>query len=269
MRTFIAFLLNSLFFAVIVLVAVSISTIALAKKVNEYRAQARHGIKGTVVKDEIPVLSFTNGVVKKLYIKPGDEVKKGDLLVQIENPLLKSKVDTLAQFKDNVSAQTEAKVATEELKRLSLTSPVDGIISEVFTTEGSPVESFSKVLTILASNNAKLLSELTLSEYQTVEHLPSVTAYSPRLNQSFTVKLDSLKPNEKTSINPETGVKEKNIGLYFTFASNSVAQSLLNNEDLDLLLEKQDATYKPIDYFVDFWNSILKNDLYVKEYPKK
>src|SRR5579859_723995 len=120
MKFFFIFILNTIFLLFIVCIAIVIATLALTKKVNEYKQQNNNGITATVVKQEVPVLSFSKGIVKKIYVKVGQQVKKDDLLVEVDNPVLQGEVNVLKTFADNVSAQTQAKVAQEELNNLNI-----------------------------------------------------------------------------------------------------------------------------------------------------
>lgn len=264
MKTFLTTVLNILFFTAIIFLAIVVATIALTKKINEYQTQYNQGITATVMKQTIPISSFSSGIVKKIHIKIGQKVKKNDLLIEINNPVLQGKVDALASYPDNVSAQTEAKVAKEQLNNLNIYAPADGVINDVTAIAGSPIQELSPALTIYADDGVRLLSYLTVNQYQTVQQFHQVQAYSQRLNQNFTIIPDVLKPDEKipdTKDLQNTTSNTKKIGLYFTFKNKADNSSLLNNEDLDLKLTSQDEKInKPIDLFVSFWNSLLLNN---------
>ncbi len=254
MKKIIVALLNTVFFTLVVLLAFSVATIALTRKVNRYRSQFQQGLKVTVIKNEVPILAYTRGVVKKIPAKVGMEVKKNSVLAQLDNPALRSKIDVLGVYEDNVSAQTEAKVAEEELKNLVVKAPVSGVIAEVHVAEGSPVETFSEFMSMYSHDDTRLLALLSVQQYQMIKRLPEVRAYSPRLNQNFILKPSILSPTEK-----ESGeFREKKIGLYFKLANEQDASSLLHNEDLDVFLESSgNKIMKPVDYFIDFWNGLL------------
>lgn len=254
-RKLTVYLLNFLFFGFVSLLAVGITTYALAKKANDYREQTNKEASGTVIKEIIPALTFTKGIVKNVNVKVGQSVKKGQLLLEVDNPVLREKVDTLQKFKNNSSAQTEARVAEAELEGLNVVSSVDGVIGEINVNTGSPVDDFTKVITIYSNDNVRLLSHLSFKQFQLVQKLHEVRAYSPRLNQSFVVLPELLNPNETT--NQET--KEKKIGLYFKFKDPLDAASLLSNEDLNLELKNKASISRPIDIFVNFWKGFLSN----------
>ena len=254
MKHFWSIVLNILFFTIVTVLAVSVATIALTKKVNEYRAENTSDITGAVEKQIIPILAFSEGIVISIEVKTGDKVKKNQVLVKIDNPMLKSKVKSLKEFKDNVSAQTEAKVAEEELKNLTIVSPVNGVVGEITISKGGPVDDLSNVMEIYSSENVRLLANLTVEEYQHVQKLQKIRAYSSRLNQSFPIKAEKLKPEAEADKDVDT----KKLGLYFTFTDKNDAASLIHNEDLELKFTTvEDQVQKPIDFFVNFWNGLL------------
>lgn len=246
-------ILNTVFFSAIVVITLVITTISLTKKINDSRKNLETGIQGVVTKKEIPILSMSKGVVTKSYFKAGQEVKKNDLLVEIDNPLLRGKIEALKQYPDNISAQTEAKVAQEELKGMKIYSPVNGVVTDINIAEGSPVDTLIKVMTIYSNDNIRLLADLSDEQYQTLQQMGEISAYSQRLNQNFTIKPDLLRPDKKLS-----QYNEKKLGLYFTFADSQEAKSLLENEDLLIGIKKdQENSIKPFEIFVNFWNKII------------
>lgn len=255
MKKHINIIINLTFFTAVVLVACIIATLGLAKKINQNHLQYNQGLTGTVIKQSIPILALSRGIIKKIYVRPGEEVKKNELLVELDNPLLAGKIEALQTYQDNVSAQTEAKVAEEEMKGWKIYSPVNGVVTDLFITEGSPVEDLAKVLNIYSNENILLLANLDNDQYAAVQQLHETSAYSKRLNQNFTIQPDILQPDEKVD-----NLNEKKIGLYFTFKDKSEAQSLLNNEDLDLNIgQSTNNILKPTDYIVNFWNQIFKS----------
>ena len=256
MRRFVSFLFNFMIFATIIVVALAVATVGLTRKVNKYREEYRRGVMATVFKEIIPILSFTRGTVKTINIHVGQEVKKGDVLVEIDNPALRGKIAALQQYGENVSAQTEAQVAQVEIRYFIISAPADGIIGEVQVTEGSPVEDFTQLAVLYANENTKFLSELTVDQYAVVSRSPTLLAYSKRLNQHIRLKPDILKPDQK---DPERQGAEKKIGLYFTLLDSSGSAQLVHNEDVELLLSPtNEGGKRPIDYFVDFWNGMLE-----------
>lgn len=252
MKKIFIFFINLFYFVTVIALSLSISTIALTKKVNESKAFSNN-LKGSVVKQKVVVLTLTSGIIDKIHVKNGQAIKKGDLLVKMSNPILENNYKVYQQRLNNESAQTEASIAKVNLENLTIKSPVDGVVGDLYTSEGSSVSEFSKVLLIYSSSEIRLLTELTATQYQKIQKLTQINAYSARLNQDYVIIPGLLKADEKTP----TTIAEKKIGLYFTFKNNDQAAALLNNEDLQIDLENADQTSKPIDLFTDFWNGLL------------
>lgn len=255
MKRVLGVLLNLSFFVTIIVIVLVISTIALTNKINDYNNRYKNGLTGSVVKHEIPVMSLARGVVEKIEVKTGNEVKKGDLLFTLTNPSLVSEIEALKKFPSNISAQTQVKLYEQKLKELKVFAQTDGVIGKINITNLSVVDEFLKLATIYSNSDIKLLSELTVDQYQAVRHTPKIFAYSARLNQSFEIEPDILNPDVTTPIKFE----EKKIGLYFKFKNEKNAVSLLNNEDLIVQLENanQMKTNKPVDFIAAFWNKLL------------
>lgn len=246
--------INVLFITTVVVVAVIISTVALTKKIEKDREQYSNDLKGTIIKQEVPILASSRGVVKKIHVRVGQEVKKNDLLVEMENPVLAGKIKALEEYKDNLSAQTEARVAQEEMKGLKLYAPTNGVVTELTVAEGSPVDALGKIITMYSNDNILVLADLNDDQYSIIQQSGETNAYSKRLNQNFTIQPDILQPDQKLD-----KYNEKKIGLYFRFKDKQESQSLLHNEDVELNINGPSTeVQKPIDYIVNFWKSFTK-----------
>jgi len=239
--------------------SLSVTTIAMTIKYNQFTRQYLNGITATVIKDAIPLTSFTEGVVKKVSVSVGDEVKKEQTLVEIDNPAIRGKITTLLSFKDNVSALTEAQLAKQSLRYFTITPPIDGVIGDIHVTEGMPVADSAIIVTVYASSNIRLLSALTLDQYFLAQRMNQITAYSPRLDQNFLVRPRTFNPSQSSfpkNENQSTG-EGKKIGLYLTFINPKDGTELLNNEDLVLRLRPLDKVDRPIAKIAHFWNVLL------------
>lgn len=243
--------INVLFILTVVIVAVIISTMALSKKIERDREQYSNNLKGTIIKQEVPILASSRGIVKKIHVRVGQEVKKNDLLVELDNPVLAGKIKALEQYPDNLSAKTEARVAQEEMKGLRLYAPANGVVTELVVAEGSPVDALGEIMTMYSNEDILVLADLSEDQYSIIQQLGETNAYSTRLNQNFTIQPDILQPEQKLD-----KYNEKKIGLYFKFKDKEEAQSLLHNEDVELNINGPSSeVIKPIDYIVGFWRS--------------
>lgn len=253
MKKYVRVLINICFFGSIVCISLIIATLSLTKKINNDAIQYDKGITASVVKQQVPILSFSTGIVKKMHVRIGQKVKKNDLLLELENPLLEGKIQALQSHKDNLSAQTEADVAKEEMKTFEIYSPINGVVTDMYVSVGAPVQSLTKLLNLYSDDNIELLANLSDSEYQAIQQLPEIKAYSKRLNQEFIIQPDILQPNETVN-----QLDKKQIGLFFSFKDKEGAQSLLENEDVSLQLQQTNTHIeKPIDYIVNFWNRVF------------
>lgn len=255
MRKLFTFFINTLYFTIVIALAFSISTIALTRKVNQEKIYINN-LRGSVVKEKVLILTLTRGIVDNIHVKNGQRIKKGDTLIKMSNPILENNYQILQKQADNQSAQTEASIAKINIDNLTIKSPVDGVVGELYTSEGSSVNEFTKVLLIYSASDIRLQADLTAAQYQKIQKFAEVNAYNTRLNQNFTIIPDLLKADEKT---PQ-GIAEKKIGLYFVFKNSTQAASLLNNEDLHIVLEENTITNSPLSIFTDFWNGLLVKD---------
>lgn len=250
-------IINIFLLGVIVGICLIATTITLTQRIDDYRNQYKHGISVTVVKQEIPVVSLVSGTVNELQVQLGQGVKKGDVVATISNPLLTSQIYAFQSVKDNVSAQTEARIERAKVPFQTIKSPVDGSLGEILVKKGAAVNELTDVATIYANDNTRLLSYLSTNNYLLVKKQSIVKAYNPRLNLDILLRPDTLQPKEVAV--GQFG--EKKFGLYFTLVNPSDAISLLQNEDMVLQIDTpQDKVVKPIDFIVNFWNSILHLD---------
>lgn len=195
---------NLFFGLLIVLITLIVTTISMTKKINDFTAQNQNNIIVTVQENNVPVLSFTRGIVKAIDVKEGEEVKKGYLIAEISNPLLEKQARLLLSVPNNVSAQTQGQLANVELQYEKIYSPVDGRIGQVLTTIDSPVDEYSKLMDIYESTDTKLLAYLTVDQYQAVIKMSKIPAFSQLLNQDFYISPSMLKPNQEIPQNTAT-----------------------------------------------------------------
>lgn len=257
MRTFFNSVINLCLLGVITAICLIATTITLTQRIDDYRNQYKQGISVTVVKQEIPIVSLVSGTVNDIRVQLGQSIKNGEVVATISNPLLNSQISAYQSVKNNISAQTEAKIAKAEVPFETIKSPVDGSVGEILVKKGAGINEFTDVATIYANDNIRLLSYLSTNNYLLVKKESIVKAYNPRLNLDVLLRPDTLQPKEVAV--GQFG--EKKFGLYFTLVNPSDAVSLLQNEDMVLQIDTpQDKVVKPLDFIVNFWNSILHLD---------
>lgn len=249
--------LNGLFLTCSFAAAAIIATIAITIKVNEARSNLEIVIPVTVEKNEISVLSLQSGVVQNVTVSVGQSVEEGDILVEADNPQLRARIETLEQFTNNLSAQTEARVGIIQLENLTSTAPKNGTINNVFVNAGHPIEEGTALVTMLTHDNSRLLAEFTTEEYLLAKKAGTVRAYHSRLYQFFEIRPTEVRP-DVSDAQPGSDSDEKKIGLYYEFVNPEDASAMIHNEDLEITLYDTDTiTYKPIKYIVNFWDKVL------------
>lgn len=253
-----SFVVNSLFIIVIIIIVVAITSISYTQKIDQYLQQYQKGINAVVIKNKVPILALSKGIVSKVYVSEGDRVRAGQLLLEITNPLLQQQVQTLSKYKNNTSAQTQASLAKAELQYNKVYAPSDGVVSDINVTTNTPVDEYSNLMTIYQDTNTKLLTYLSVNQYITAQKMNKIDVFDPRLNQDFYFTIAGLKTDQE-SPNQQNQPTNK-IALYLKPSNPKDALSLLNGETMQIEFNSTPNTVsKPVDYLVNFWNGLLKN----------
>lgn len=143
-------------------------------------------VTGSVLANEaIQLRSEMSGMVSKIYFKEGDKVKKGELLVRINDEELRAQLDrlkyTLQLYQESENRQkqllereaisqeeyditlTESKTAAADIRLLEaqiakahIRAPFDGIIGLRYISEGSYVTPTTDIASLLNIDYAKL-----------------------------------------------------------------------------------------------------------------
>lgn len=159
---------------------------------------------------EVKLITEEEGRIAELPFHEGDRVKKGELLVQIDDTQLRAELQKAAATRrqaeldvkrltrlqhSKVVAEDElarartaldVALAEEDLLRIRLgntriTAPFDGVISQRLAEPGDAVAKFTHLLTLTATDT--LLAELAVSEL----HLTGLSVGDP-----VTIKIDAL-----------------------------------------------------------------------------
>ncbi len=149
-------------------------------------------LTGTLrAKSRVRIFNQEEGAILAIAIHEGDVVKKGDVLIEMDDKLLRAQYDKARanrrQASDDLERQTKLRkrklVSEEELNRAKTTfdvadaeekllstrlgytriqAPSDGIISERLIEPGDVVPKYSHLLTLI--DNSALLTEVSVSE---------------------------------------------------------------------------------------------------------
>lgn len=176
-------------------------------------------IQGKVTtENNIVVSSETAGLIKDIKVKRGDKVKKGQVLAELDNVLIKKSMEELKSglelattvyekqeklWKDNVGTEIqylqaknskenlELKMAQlqEQLKKTFIKAPIDGVVDDVFKKEGELQSPGMPAFRVLQSSDFKILGELAESYISKINVGDEVEVYYPDLKISTKEKI--------------------------------------------------------------------------------
>jgi hypothetical protein len=250
---FISLLMNAAYFLAVFAIAFAISTLALARRLNSYQAN-NTPFALTVKKEEVTISNTISGQVKKIYVQPGQHVKKSDLLIQLTDQATQAKIDALEKISaTNLSARTEAEVLKTLVPQYEVRAPRDGIIYKVQAVEDMYLQSNSDVLTMFSDDNVKLIGEVSPEQYLDLLKQKKLDVFSSRREQVFGVKLEAV-----SKVNPATQYQASTYELYFQFVDPEDAASFIQGESVDVVAKtRDDADFKPGNLIMKFWNSLI------------
>jgi len=130
-------------------------------------------ISGQVVSDEeYKVKSLVSGVVKRVLVERGDRVKRGEILVELDDDdYLLNRIKALQNYENaRISGskllleqrKLELKIAEKNLERAKIRSPIDGVVVSVDVKEGDILNVGKVVATVI--NDRKLHIEGAIDE---------------------------------------------------------------------------------------------------------
>lgn len=161
----------------------------------------------------------TTGTVKETYIRNGDFINVGDLIMLIENDDLS---ENLKEAKTSLSdAYTELNDIKDEYSFYTITAPIDGVVTSVNVSEGDYVRSESTLAKLV--NNYEIEFEIDVDELDILDL---------EVGQEAKVTIDAI---EETSSTPLIG-RVSEIALEGTTMSSvtsyPVTISLTGNDDI-------------------------------------
>lgn len=245
MKKLFVLFLNLLFFTAVTGIAVVIAMYAYTNKISKTDNES---IQGTVRKKNLIVFAGTKGIIRKIDVRTGQEIAKGDLLAELSP--LEDKAATLSARKENTTKQ-----AGKKNDNTFIRSPVNGVVSNIILNENMPVDEDTRLLSLYSNEDIQFSVDLTLDQYQKLTQSAETSAYSNRLNENYLIKFDTLNPEEH--LDTSLTKPEKKIGILFSFVKDQDAKQLLNNEDLDLKINRKQPYGKVTGFIMDFWDSLI------------
>ncbi|MDI3517323.1 MAG: hypothetical protein PWP37_1172 [Thermotogota bacterium] len=168
-------------------------------------------ISGEVVADEsYEVKSLVSGIVKKVYVDEGQEVKKGDLLLELEDEdyqlsYLKALQNyELAKVEGSdlliQQREIELRIAQRDLERTKIYSPIDGVVVSINVAEGEPIGSGKIVAQVVNVNSVHVEGAVDEVDYGSLEiGQRAVVTFENLQNMRVMGTLSYLSPVGQTS----------------------------------------------------------------------
>lgn len=219
--------INFIYLVVIFLVALSISLIALARKINVFENEDK-GLIFKVERETISLTSATEGEIAEVFVKEGQMVKKGDLLMKMIDETNAAKIASLESVADeNISAKTEAMVLRAKSAQYEVRAYDDGVIYKIHSVAGSYVPVNTLLLTLFSNKNIRLITNVSPDTYKQLQKQSKLNVYSDRHEQVFTINFQGL-----SRIIPAADEKNVQYELYYTFDNIDDAMSFIQGENL-------------------------------------
>lgn len=246
-------IVNTIYFVIIFIVALSIATLSLTRKINSY-----HMTKQTLVlnvkKPEVVISNSVEGKVDSLQVDAGQHVRKGDTLVKLTNDAITQKLETLEELgNSNLSAQTEAKVLQAQIPQFEIKAPRDGIVYQINIAEGAYLNHSTPMMILFADDDIKLTGLVNNEQYTQVQKDKTLDLYSPRFGQIFSVTLEGA-----GRVIPATTYSESKYELQFRFSDPNEGASFIQGEGLEVISQtRNDMAKNPAERIAEFWNGFI------------
>ncbi|ADL43466.1 efflux transporter, RND family, MFP subunit [Caldicellulosiruptor obsidiansis OB47] len=104
------------------------------------------------------VISKTSGTLKKVFVKNGQYVKKGNLIAQIDDTQAIAKIESLKRQLSDLELQRES--FQSQLQNFILESPQDGFVQNLSAQEGLLVTQGMQIMTIVDDSKMKMIVQL-------------------------------------------------------------------------------------------------------------
>lgn len=254
------YIINIIYFILIFIFSIAVATQALARKVNTFQTMTSP-IFFYVDKQDIAVVATITGQVEELLVSPGQYVDKGELVMKISMSNYDKKIEALEAVADgNLSARTELSILKEKADSFNVYAPQNGVIYKVQVSEGSYVGIGTEVATLFADSDAKLLTYVTPAQYTELQSKPSISVYSKRLEQAFSVKLNGIGKvtDDYQSIGGSNTKRLRKYELIFQFVNPEDGAVFIEQESLQFInVVSSNNIQRPMERVARLWNALI------------
>jgi RND family efflux transporter MFP subunit len=203
-------------------------------------------VQGTIESDNnILIPAQSNGVVKKIHVRQGDRVDKGQLLAELDGAILESSIDEVTHslqlvttiyerqerlWKKNIGSELEylqaknnkenleKRLATlkEQYKLTMVRAPISGTVDDVLIKEGEMAAAGYGTIRIVQLSRLKITASLSENYISSVSRNYPVKVQVPVVGREMDLKIDAVSqvidPNNRTfQIEIRIPAAEKNL----------------------------------------------------------
>ncbi len=188
--------------------------------------------QATVESDNnILIPAQSNGIVKKIHVRDGDQVKQGQLLAELDGAILESSIDELEHslllvstiyerqdrlWKKNIGSELEylqaknnkesleKKLVTlqEQYKLTQIRAPISGAVDDVMIKEGEMAAAGYGTIRIVQLSRLKIRASLSENYISRVKKGDPVQVHVPGAARDMDLKIDAVSqvidPNNRT-----------------------------------------------------------------------
>ena len=198
----------------------------------------------------------SSGNVETLYVRNGDYINVGDLIMVLKNDDLKENLnDAVSSLND---AYEDLNNEKENLDFYTIVAPIDGIVTNINVSEGDYVRSESNLMTIVNNDNVEFqidVDELDINDVTvgaevkvTIDALEE-TATSPFIGHVTNISIEGNSMNSVTSY-PVTisleGSDKIKMGM------NCTAEIIIQSKENVLTVPVEAVNTKRGEYYVSF-----------------
>ena len=245
--------INTLYFLTVFVIAVAISTQALARKVNSYEV-TKKPLFFAVEKERIVLSNSVTGRVDKVAVTTGQHVNKGDLLVKLVDDSLIPRMQSLEALSgENLSARTELETLRAKALDYEIRAPRDGVVYQIQSAEGSYLTMNSTILVMFADGNVKISGTVNQQQYTEIQKNKDLDVFSPRFEQIYKVSFEGV-----GRVQPATSVEEGKYEVKFRFSDPNEGAAFIDGEGLNVVAKNtDDAAIRPSIRITRMWNKLI------------
>jgi len=247
------FLLNAVYIIFVFVIAFTIASLALVRKVNSYEA-SKEPLFFSVQKENIELTSPVAGRLDSIEVRTGQHVKQGEIVAQLSDEFLQKRLEALEQVAEqNLSANTEAQVLRAQREQFQISAPKDGVVYKINSAAGSFLGQGSPLITMFADDKVKLTGYVNSIQYAEIQKNKDLNVYSSRFQQIHTITLEGV-----GRVQGGAGVDQNKYEVLFRFVDPEEGPAFLEGESLEVVsTQNNEEVKRPVARLVDLWNRFI------------